>query len=156
MIYLLDGYNILFFYENSKSSFTNTRNNLIFSLQNKFKELHLTGCLIFDGAHRRDEESGRTYSNPLEIIYTPKGQNADSYIIERIRMMKNPKEVTLVTNDQGLIRQANACKAHVQSVEKFFHFLERKSKKPRDTKTEKETPHNLARLLKIFLSRLEE
>jgi predicted RNA-binding protein with PIN domain len=156
VIYLLDGYNILFFYEDSKGSFRDTREQLISSLQSKFKELGLTGCLIFDGAHKRDEESGRSYSNPLEIIYTPKGQNADSYLIEKIRMLKNPKEATLVTNDQGLIRQANVCKAHVQSIEKFIQFLDKKSKKPTDRKLEKETPHNLSRLLKIFLSRLDE
>lgn len=152
MIYILDGYNILFLYMDASRPFAKQRDALIQSLQKKFKEQTFVGFLVFDGSHRRDEESGRSYASPLEIVYTPRGQTADSYIIEKARGYKNPKEVTIVTNDQGLSRQAKVMQVHVHSAETFFLFLEKKAKKTEEKKFTKDSPKNMQRLLDAFLN----
>lgn len=151
MNYILDGYNILFQLIESPKTFSNQREDLIQYLQLRFAALKLQGLLIFDGSHRRDEISGRTYRSPLEIVYTPKGQNADSYILELIELAKNPKDITLVTNDSGLKRAARSLRAHVQSNENFIVFLSKSS--PKKEKCSQESPKNIERLLKIFESR---
>jgi predicted RNA-binding protein with PIN domain len=156
MFYLIDGYNVLFYYLDSKRKFANQRSLLIQYFQEKFAQIHLSGILVFDGSHKRDEESGLSYKSPLEIVYTPKGQNADSYIVEKLTLSKNPKQITVVTNDKGLERHALAQRAHVQTSQDFIRFLEKKSQKPLKEKTFKETPHHFDRLLKIFESKRED
>lgn len=150
MIYLIDGYNILFSLSDSSKPLKNQRQDLIQYLQECFITLKLKGILVFDGAHRRDEESGRSYKSPLEIMYTPKGQNADSFLIEQIRLSKNPKECTLITNDAGLKRHAKALSASVQKTKDFILFLEKASKQKDREKPDRETAKNIERLLKLF------
>ncbi len=135
--------------------FSEERTEFIQSLQIYFRKLHLSGYLIFDGRHRREEESGRSYKDPLEIIYAPLGQSADAYIIEKIQTVKNPKEVTVVTNDKGLIRHAKALKVSVMSNHEFLDYLLKRST-PQETKKTKESSHNIERLSKIFEKKLHE
>ena len=153
MKYLLDGYNILFFFLKEKSAFATQRQELVSYFREKFEILDILGELIFDGSHKRDEESGRVYRSPLTIIYTPKGQSADAYIIEKIEQTKNPKEITVVTLDGGLTRQAKGLQAHVQKPLSFIQFLQKKSEKPVAEKNFKETKRNIDILLKIFEDR---
>ncbi len=153
MLYLIDGYNILFSLEDAKD-LQHGREELIEYLSRHFKSLNLSGILVFDGAHRRDEESGRNYASPLETVFSPRGQNADSYIVEQIEGAKNPKDVTVITNDTGLKRRARELNAHVQPTKAFIRFLEKKAtKKPNEKDSLKESPKNLERLLKIFEDR---
>lgn len=156
MTYLIDGYNLLFFFFESKQAFASQRQTLISSLQKTLSSLHLSGMLIFDGAHRRDEESGVSYKSPLEIVYTPKGQNADSFIVEVLSLSKNPKQITVVTNDKGLTRHARSMHAPVQTNQEFIQFLQKKNNQPKKEKIITETSQNLERLEKIFEKRLIE
>lgn len=154
MNYILDGYNILFHLVDSPKTFADQREDLIHYLQMRFSLLGLNGLLIFDGSHRREEISGRAYRSPLEIVYTPKGQNADSYILEQIELAKNPKDITLVTNDAGLKRQARSLGSRVKSNEDFIIFLNKSRLKKE--KQIQETPKNIERLLKIFEERFRQ
>ncbi len=149
-MYLLDGYNLIFSLFQEEGSISKKREQLVSDLQKMFRKLQLKGVLVFDGAHRREEESGRGYQSPLEIVYTPKGQTADSAILEILTLSSNPKEITLVTRDKGLIRQARAKGCHVQSPQQFVQFLEKRKQKPQEEKQVKETKQNIERLLKIF------
>jgi predicted RNA-binding protein with PIN domain len=151
--YLIDGYNLLFSFLDTSKELKNKRDELIHSLQKSFSHLQLSGMLIFDGAHRREEESGRIYVKNLEIIYTPKGQNADSYILEKIECATNPKEITVVTNDTGLSRQARSLRAHVQNNQSFLKKIQQAFLSTSNDKMTQENPKNKERLLKIFENR---
>lgn len=123
-------------------------------LQKKFAAKKISGTLVFDGAHRRGEESGLSYSSPLVIAYAPKGQSADEYIVEQIHTSKSPKQITVVTNDRGLTRHAMAAGAKAMDNDTFVHFL--KKKKQTEAKCEiKESATNIDRLEKIFEERLK-
>lgn len=158
MLFLLDGYNILFSLVDSPKEFSNQRQEVISFLQKQFASLNLSGMLVFDGFHRRDEESGRGYESPLEIIYSPKGQNADSFILEQITLAKNPKDIKVVTNDAGLTRQARALGAHVQMNHAFIQYLGkvRSKRKKVAEKNIVESQKTKERLQKIFEDRLSE
>lgn len=155
MYYLIDGYNLIFSLIQSKESLQTLRQKVIRTLQKQFAKREISGTLVFDGAHRRDEESGLSYSSPLIIAYAPKGQSADEYIIELIETAKNPKQIAVVTNDRGLKMHAKSHGAKVQSNEEFIHWLETGKKKRKEVEP-MDTKQNIDRLLKIFENRLKE
>jgi predicted RNA-binding protein with PIN domain len=154
MYYLIDGYNLIFSLIETKENLRNLRQEVIQALQKRFAVKKISGMLVFDGAHRREEESGLIYSSPLIIAYAPKGQTADEYIVHQIELAKNPKLITVITNDKGLARHAKSAGANVQGNDPFIEWLHKKKKK--SSKTEpKETQQNIDRLLKIFEEKLK-
>lgn len=158
MIYLLDGYNLLFSLIESKKSLSDQRNHLISFLQKQFSYFNLSGTLVFDGSHRREEESGISYKSPLEIAYAPKGQSADMYIVEKIEITQNPRLIVVVTDDRGLASHARSHGAKVQTNRAFLDWLSKKAKKRKKEKklSVSETPKNMERLLKAFEERLKD
>jgi predicted RNA-binding protein with PIN domain len=157
LYYYLDGYNLLFSLIETKRSLAEERKQILLFLQKKFQRQKLKGTLVFDGAHRRDEESGHSYPSPLELVYTPKGQTADAYIIERIELMKNPRLATVVSNDRGLKSHAVSLGAKYLSNIEFIEQILRKEKRPEKEKAPfKETKQNIERLLKIFEEKLRD
>lgn len=155
MYYFIDGYNLIFSLIESKDNLQTLRQKVICDLQKRFARREIAGTLVFDGAHRRDEESGLSYSSPLIIAYAPKGQSADHYIVEKIEAAKNPKQITVITNDKGLRLHAKSAGAKTQSNEEFIYWLYKRKKKATQTEP-KETQQNIDRLLKIFEERLKE
>lgn len=155
MYYYVDGYNLIFNAIQSEGKLQDLRQKTIHFLKKAFANHKLKGALVFDGAHRRDEESGLSYPSPLTVAYAPKGQSADDYIIERIELAKNPKQITVITNDRGLIRHARALGAKTESTHTFLTKLHR-PKKSKSTQEMKDSPENIERLLKIFEKKLEE
>lgn len=156
MYYYVDGYNLLFLFLDSKQNLKTLRGQVVLYLQKRFSSLHLEGMLVFDGAHQRDEESGLSYPSPLIVAYSPKGQTADEYIVEQIQQSRNPKNLTVVTNDRSLIRHVRSLGAQVLSNAEFVQRLKKKKKKGGVVKEPKETEHQIERLRKIFEKRLEE
>mgnify|MGYP002784042695 CR=1 FL=1 len=157
MFYYIDGYNLIFTLTDTKSPLIHQRKTIIKFLQKQFSLLHLQGMLVFDGSHQRSEESGLSYASPLDIAYTPKGQTADEYIVEKLEWHQQKSPVTVVSNDQGLGRHARALGAKTQSTETFIHYLEKKkAKRPKASYEPKDTQKNIERLLKIFEEKLKE
>jgi predicted RNA-binding protein with PIN domain len=154
LYYYIDGYNLIFSLIDSKESLQTLRYQVIHSLQKRFALRKISGTLVFDGAHRRDEESGLSYPSPLIVAYAPKGQTADNYIVEHLERAPNAKEITVVTNDRGLSLHARSAGAKVQPNDDFIAWLYKK-KKSTKTRDVKETPANIDRLLKIFEERLK-
>lgn len=157
MHYFLDGYNLLFFLADSKQNFSQHRQRMVQFFQGQFSLLKLSGVLVFDGSHRRGEESGFVSHGPLEVCYTSKGRSADEYIVEAIEISRQPSSITVVTNDQKLAANARALGAKSQSNRAFLAFLgkKRRIKKRRSTAV-KDTESNVSRLLKIFEERLKD
>lgn len=132
------------------------RKEMIDWLRAQFRQKKLQGTLVFDGSHRREEESGLSYPSPLEIAFTPKGQSADAYIIEQLSSVRNKKTCTVVTDDRGLVRHAQEQGVPVLSNTAFLRWLNKQGKKAeQDKPSSKETSHQMDRLQKIFEERLE-
>ncbi len=153
-MFLVDGYNLIFSLIKSKESLQTLRQKVIHYLQRKFAAKKISGLIVFDGAHRKDEESGLSYSSPLTIAYAPKGQSADEYIVEQIQLAKNPKQLTVITNDRGLTLHAKSAGAKVQTNAEFIDWLKKK-KRQTEPSVIKDTPQNIERLEKIFEERLK-
>lgn len=151
-MYILDGYNLIFSLIDSKESLKNLRQKIILSLQQQFAQRKISGLLVFDGSHRRDEESGLSYPSPLIVAYTPKGQSADAFIVEQVEISSHPKHITVVTNDKGLARHVKSLGAKVMANHEFITWLGKRKKKKK-LKEPADTPENIDRLLKIFEDR---
>lgn len=159
MHYLIDGYNLLFAWDESKSSLRSKRQTIIHSLQKEFYLLHLRGTVVFDGSHQPDEQSGLSYKSPLVIAYSHQGQTADQYILEKLETAKTPSELTIVTNDKSLAMHARNYGAKSMTIPAFLAQLKKKHAKKKGAMEEKRTvaisERELNRLLKIFEERLE-
>lgn len=153
-MYFIDGYNLLFSLIHTKMSLQTMRQKLIRYLQKKFAARRTSGLLVFDGMHRRDEESGLSYPSPLTVAYAPKGISADEYIVEQIEIAREPKSITVVTNDRGLAMHAKSLGAKVQNNEAFIQWL-RKKKGQRVRRELKESEKNMRRLEQVFEERLK-
>ncbi len=124
-------------------------------IQSEFRKMHLHGIIVFDGAHRSEEESGLSYPSPMELAFTPKGQSADEYILEKVEAFKNRKNATVITNDLGLKRQASAFGAKTMSNDAFLEWLlKRSTKKKVKRLPTKDSPQEIERLTKIFEEKL--
>lgn len=163
MHYLIDGYNLLFRLIDSKKNLQSQRQSVIRSLQKEFAVLHLKGTIVFDGAHRRGEDSGLSYKSPLIIAYSPEGESADEYILEKLELAKRPSEMTVVTDDRSLASQARGKKALTMTLRAFLAYLEKAHGKRararedvRDQTPFKESPKEIDRLVKIFEERLDQ
>lgn len=156
-MYLLDGYNLLFTLTESDHPLAEQRDKVVLFLQKRFAELKMTGTVVFDGKLRHGEESGRSYPSPLEVVYTPKGQSADAYIIEKLEMSQSPRQITVVTNDRGLIANARSLGAKIVPNREFVERLLSRKKKGPPTKTEMaDSKQNIERLRIIFEKKLSE
>jgi len=155
MYFYLDGYNLLFNLMGEEKSLSSQRQTLIRFLQKQFVVRQIKGTLVFDGARKREEESGLSYRSPLEIVYAPKGQSADAYIIEQIAIDMAPKQIVVVTNDRELYRQVRALGAQGQGIRTFIQWLKKKGAKKK-TRRVQDSPQNIDRLLKIFEERLKQ
>ena len=161
MYYLIDGYNLLFWLIESKQSLQSQRQSIILSLQKEFKYLHLKGTLVFDGAHRADEQSGLSYRSPLIIAYSHSGESADQYILEKLETSPGTSEIIVVTNDRFVSSHARGFGAQTLSLKAFVSQLKKKVEKKLTQQEEtlderpfKEPQKEIDRLSKIFEERL--
>jgi len=127
------------------------RTSIIQALNEALTSFKSEVSIVFDSSQQiRDyAQSAELFS--LEVIYAPRGQTADEYIIELVQLSKNPKIKTVVTSDSGLARQCEHLGAKVLSTEDFIAFvLKKMKKKPSSKKEYKESPAEIERLLEIF------
>lgn len=163
MHYLIDGYNLLFRLIESKKSLQSQRQMIVRSLQIEFKQLHLEGTLVFDGRHRRDEQSGLSYKSPLIIAYSHSGETADQFILSQLETATTPSQITVVTDDRFLASSARGLGAKTLELKTFLAQLEKKHAHRRQNKEDrleqrplKESKHQTERLIKIFEERLSK
>lgn len=154
VFFLIDGYNLLFSWEDEVQSLQKQREKLCNWLQKKFKEHHFQGKIVFDGSFISGEISGHGYQFPLEIIYTPSGQSADLWLTEYVERIKNRKELIVVSNDNGLKRHIQALHAKIISNQTFLKKFIKKTP-IHEKKTIKISENEVERLKKIFEERLK-
>lgn len=156
MHFFIDGYNFLFSLLEEVPPLQQNRDHMLEWLSSKFSQMELEGTLVFDGSHQRGEQSGFSYPGPLEVVFTPRGQSADAYIVEAISLVSNPKNCFVITNDRGLARHVQAYGTPVQTNHSFLQWLAKRAMKKKKKKTSfKESPTQIERLTKIFEERLE-
>ena len=157
MIYLIDGYNLLFRIAKESSTLEKSRTKLLQALDAEIAKTTLHICIIFDSSEKKTAGISQRTLEATEVIFTSYGLSADEYILEKIAASKQPKQHTVVSEDRALLRHAGALGASILTTREFFSLLRKKQKKrSRTSRLPKETDANFSRLLKIFEARLKE
>lgn len=134
MHYFIDGYNLLLRMEDAEVLRV-TRERFIRKFAERIELRGWTVSLVFDAAFSLLGGS-RSHINNLEVIFTDKGETADSYILDYLRRAKRPCQITVVTSDKALAKKARFYKAYTESVESFIKKMNTpKAKKAAISKT---------------------
>ena len=110
---------------------------------------------VFDGRHVDPSEAIRGNLADLTVIYTPKKQTADDYILQEVR--GSPEEI-VVSSDRELTGKARQLGCKTLTIEAFIDFLfkNRKGKSSSEKKKTHDTSADIKRLQKIFEEKFRE
>ena len=161
MHYLLDGYNLLFFYLTPDENLKNKREELIHLLDEKLKLLKVKATLVFDGFSNMEEKTQHRYFDSLDVVFTFRNQTADEYILEQLSISKNINEETVVTADKNLAQSARNLGAFTKSPRSFIKWIANKQTKKEFSSIDEQnafedSKENIERLLKLFEKKLQE
>lgn len=123
---LVDGYNFIHARDDLKiylDDLNAARWKLIDILDNYYGYTKEKIVLVFDAYNVDNREETINKINNVEVVYTKKGQTADSYIERFSTKYKNKYDIMVVTNDnlEGLIASGNNAK--VVKVHEFSEIL---------------------------------
>jgi predicted RNA-binding protein with PIN domain len=128
MLYLIDGYNLLFRLKSKKQTLKDAREFLVKALGTLVKDFELKATIVFDSsldmAHLFPSKAEKP---PLEIIFAPYGMSADEYLLEIISFKSKKQPITLVTSDQLLSTQAREFRVKTITIEELFDTFSQKA-----------------------------
>lgn len=169
MLNVIDGYNFIFKITRlegvvERESLERAREELI-SLLARYKLISgqdLT--VVFDGREQKEQLPGPTeqFVQGIKVIFS-KAVTADEDIISLIERFPNPKEITVVTSDNSILKAATRQGCHTSPPEEFYRKITRLLKKEKFTTPGKEPTgkyqdlqeHEVKYWLKYFQERLE-
>lgn len=151
MHYYVDGYNFLFRICQKGDPLEKRRDRLIDLLNEELGFLKGRCSLVFDSSEQIRDCPQCAFLENLEVIFTPRGLNADKYILEMVEYSSNPKALTVVTSDNDLGRQCRHLGSLVMTIEAFIAFILKKTRKKGESKpTQVNTKAEIERLRRIF------
>jgi predicted RNA-binding protein with PIN domain len=161
MQFFIDGYNLLFFHLTPDEDLKKNREELISLLDKKFKSLSIKATIIFDGFNQISNQAEHQFFEALTVIFSPKSQTADEYIIEHLSSAKNPNEITVITADKNLAQNARNLGAHCKTPRSFLKEIAKKQSDKEQLKNThgkdyEDSKANIERLLNLFEKRLQE
>jgi predicted RNA-binding protein with PIN domain len=157
MLFLLDGYNLLFRSGPPAKDFEAKRLQFIEEMEQQADQNGIRMTIVFDAAQTPDLFV-RSHYKSVEIVYSSENQSADDYILRLVEHSNRSSRITVVTNDNGLSRRARALGARSEGVEQFLSKLERYQTKEAKCppKPDRLDQHLLNHYLEIFEDRYRE
>lgn len=125
MLYIIDGYNLMFKVLRAGDDLQKQRTTIIRDLNAKVQLLGVDALLVFDAQYKYGEAQ-RSHYNYLEIHFTAQGEIADDYIVKYVKGHLDPAKVTVVTSDKKLSWQVRRKGAHTETVDEFLSLLNRR------------------------------
>ena len=154
MHYFIDGYNFLFQLYEEIDPLRKKRDEVIEILQEKLRYLKLNITIVFDSHYAQGNFFPTRFDHlSLEIIYTPSGQTADSYILEALSWKKNRNQETVITSDKQLGKLIQELGVKVEPIEVFIPWILKKELQHHRKEykhTLQESPREFKRLLEAF------
>jgi predicted RNA-binding protein with PIN domain len=154
-LYWVDAYNLLFRLTKDYHIMRQQERSILLAINEIAARRNLPITLVFDGKHVNPSEAIRGNLADLTVIYTPKKQTADDYILQEVR--GSPEE-TVVSSDRELTGKARQRGCKILTIETFMAFLfkDRKRKNSSEKKKTHDTSANIERLRKTFEERFRE
>lgn len=163
MHYLVDGYNLLFAFENpfEEGSFEKTRSCFIDQMEKACLYTGLKITLVFDTHYKQEPDvlPHIATKGSLNIIYAPSDLSCDDYILEHLSSGKKTSRWTVVTSDKSLAKQVTFKRFNCISNATFIHLIEKKlARRPGNgaQKPEQMSSHDYQRWQKAFEQKIEE
>ena len=137
MLYIIDGYNLMFKKLRASEELAKQRTDLIEEIERMVSVAGMDVTIVFD-SYYHPGESSRHHFRSVEVIFTDEKEIADDKILKLIRGLPSPQNVTVVTSDKKLAWFARRKSAHTLAVDEFLDLLSRRYKnKLSQTKKEK-------------------
>jgi uncharacterized protein len=152
MLYIIDGYNLIFTLSDDLSDLEDNRNNVLNILKDSFKNSEHDITVIFDGS---GPDISYESFNSIKIIFTPTKMSADEYILEIISISLRPSQITVVSSDKKLTKQCSYFGSKIMNNKNFLRLLKNKPKSE-EISTFQDTRKNIERLNKIFEKKFKE
>ena len=136
MLYIIDGYNLMFRIWKTDDDLQGPREALIKDLDQKMAILKLNVILVFD-AQYQERDTAFIQQKNLEIHFTEHGETADDYIVKLVKKSANPLNITVITSDNKLSWLTRRINGKTQSVDLFLKWI---NNKYRNTLKKENTP----------------
>ncbi len=155
-VYLIDGYNLLFFLSENASSYQKKREKTLSLVLDIAPFLPGKILLIFDGVSGKHLPDS-IYKETVQVEFSPKGMSADEFILEKIQGRKKGASYTVITSDKKLQASCLELGVMVFSIPIFLEKMALKKRKgQKEKKPSSESLQERKRLQKIFEKLLEE
>ena len=119
MHYLIDGHNLIGRMPDIGLEDPNDEVELVLRLRSwSARSRGRRVTVIFDRGLPGGKDNGLSTSK-VQVVFASSGHSADSLLIKRIKTVKNPREMTLVTSDSHILRIARERRLPVLKAEDF-------------------------------------
>lgn len=125
MLYIIDGYNLMFKVLRAGDDLQKQRIALIRDLNAKVQLLGIDALIVFDAQYKYGDAQ-RSHYNYLEIHFTAQGEIADDYILKYVKSAIEPGQITVVTSDKKLSWMSRRRGAKTETVDEFLGLLNRR------------------------------
>jgi hypothetical protein len=79
--------------------------------------------VVFDGARGGDEMGGADRRGAIEVLYSPRGTEADELILRMLESAPRPEAILLVTSDKSLVGRARSAGASTARADELVRRL---------------------------------
>lgn len=128
---VIDGYNVLHLVEAYKSKLDSdlesARNQLIHDLKlyQAIKKVEI--LIVFDGSAEIPSPFQQKTEGRIVIVFSRAPQKADNVIMELLTLEKQTGRITVVTNDNEIIKFAKSSGSHCISPQEFYLRIKARS-----------------------------
>ena len=131
MLYLIDGYNLLFRILHKGEEVKKARDEMIVNLGRKVTFSSLKAILVFDSTYQEGLQTEKKEGD-LVVVFTNEGQTADDWIVHAVKESEDKANTCIVTTDKRLAKQVRLKGAQTLSCEEFLAYLAKRMVKKRD------------------------
>src|SRR5262245_51691769 len=143
MTWILDGNNLLGQSREQNLKDPHCRVRLIRELSEFCRRKETTMTVVFDGEPDPLVPGRDTSLGPLRVIFSGRGREADSLILDLLARMADPAGATIVTSDRSLADRARHTRAKTLRSHHFRTFLREMEIHPRPDSEEGLTPDEI-------------
>ena len=158
MRYFLDGYNLFFRICDEVLPIDQKKQEWLASFCEFLKLADLDVLIVFDATPTSPSTTtGRDYVGKVEIVYAPRGLDADTFLVELCCGVKFASQVTVVSEDRKLLKRIKDVGSIPMDLKVFFQLLRDKTAiSPSEDKDHRFTSQETDRWHKIFEKRLNK
>lgn len=154
MLYLIDGYNLIFCTPFRASTLEKMREKAINFLTAHLDHKKHQVVIVFDGQVHKNTPFNSSHLGNIKVVFSYEGESADDEMIHILERQKNCRNTTLISSDLRVKRVAEQLGSKTLLIDDFLNLVEKQgenslSQATKDTMTDDEN----AQMVKLFEER---